>query len=335
MVCSWGQYVADRNGGRNTGIDLLRGLLVLAVILGHFSELTHRTSFLTWVGAGIRMPLFIGLTGYLFNLQRARSTPLPRLLFKYYDRLILPWLVATTVYLAIIGSIGIMTPLSILVRPPFHLWFVPVMMAFILIATLSRRPPLTMLATAIPVSITAMYLFGAGHSATQLGWLPDRRFFIYSIYFFYGLRVAERGPDQGKYVAALILAPIGFLWWCGLYGAPNPAAEVAAELTSCLPLICLLPVVRKLSTFVPVLVPVGRDSLFFYLWHPMAFAVWAACGVAGQPMLVASILTLIAARALLRRHRSTAHIFGLVARAPSIQPPPLVEAAVSSREIVL
>jgi acyltransferase len=327
--------VAGRIGGRNTGIDLLRGLLVLAVILGHFSELTQRTSFLTWVGAGVRMPLFIGLAGYLFNLQRARSTPLPHLLFKYYDRLILPWLVATTVYLAITDDIAIMTPLSILLWPPFHLWFVPVMMAFILIATLTRRPPLTMLATAIPVSITAMYLFGAGHSAEQLGWMPDRRFFIYSIYFFYGLRVAERGPDKGKYVAALILAPIGFLWWCGLYGARNPAAEVAAELTSCLPLICLLPLVWKFSAFVPVLVPIGRDSLFFYLWHPMAFALWAACGIGQQPMLIASILTLIAARSVLRRHPSTAHIFGLAAHAPAIQPLPLVEQAVSPREIVL
>jgi acyltransferase len=310
---------------RNSGIDLFRGLLVLAVVLGHFSELTQRHSFLTWVGAGLRMPLFIGLTGYLFNIERARAMPLLHLMRKYQRRLILPWLVACIVYLTATEQLDILTPFSIFVQPPFHLWFVPVMMAFIVAATVVRRPPLVMLGIAIPISISAMYLFGVGHSVAQMPpWMPDRRFFIYPIYFFYGLWVACRKPDPWKERAALVLALISFAWWCTLYQTPSLTAEVAAELTSCMPLICLLPYVRRWSLSVPPLAAVGRDSLFFYLWHPMAFGLWAACGVHGLPMLMFSMLTLMGARALLSSLPRAGRIFGL---SPRSEPMPITAAS--------
>ncbi|MEG3085127.1 acyltransferase [Sphingomonas sp. PB2P12] len=320
---------------RNSGIDLFRGLLVLAVILGHFAELTQRQSFLTWVGAGLRMPLFIGLTGYLFNLERARAIPLLHLMRKYQRRLVLPWLVACIVYLTITKQLDILTPFSIFVQPPFHLWFVPVIIAFIVAATVARRTPLVMLGIAIPISISAMYLFGVGHSVAQMPpWMPDRRFFIYPIYFFYGLWVACREPDPWKERAAIVLALIGFAWWCALHQTPSLTAEVAAELTSCMPLICLLPRVRSLSLSVPLIAAVGRDSLFFYLWHPMAFGLWAACGVRGLPMLMFSMLTLMAARALWGSLPRAGRIFGL---SPRPEPVTITTASTSftpSQEIV-
>lgn len=297
---------------RSTGIDLFRGALVVAVILGHFSELTARQSFLTWVGAGIRMPLFIGLTGYLFNLERARAGTVVGLLRAYYPRLLLPWLIACIVHLTVTERLGLLTPLSIIVHPPFHLWFVPVMMTFIVLATLAKRPPLAMLGIAIPCSIAAMYLLGVGHGAAPThAWLPDRRFFIYPIYFFYGLWIARRPRDSWKESAAMVLAPIGLLWWCVLFQAPNLRAEVAAELITCLPLICLLPRVRTLTLSIPPLVAIGRDSLFFYLWHPMAFGLWAACGLTGMSMLILSMLTLAVVRAVCLRQDRVARLMGL------------------------
>lgn len=67
-------------GGRSQSIDSLRGLLALAVMAGHYYELTDRHGFLAWLGAGVRMPLFIGLAGYLFNLERSRSQPIVKTL---------------------------------------------------------------------------------------------------------------------------------------------------------------------------------------------------------------------------------------------------------------
>ena len=73
------QSIPRAGDGRNASIDVFRGLLVLLVMLGHFSEISQRQNFLTWLGFGFRMPVFIGLTGYMFNLEQARSMTLPAL----------------------------------------------------------------------------------------------------------------------------------------------------------------------------------------------------------------------------------------------------------------
>lgn len=303
------------NTNRNTGIDLFRGLLVLAVILGHFDDVTQGASFLNWIGHGFRMPLFLGLTGYMFNLDRARSAAVSTLFQKYYARLILPWLVACAVYLTITQQLGYLSPLYIFVRPPFHLWFVPVMMVFILTATVSRRSATAMLAIAVPASIGAMYVFGVGHIIEQFhSWTPDRRFFVYPIYFFLGLWVARHPPERRQQRAALLLVPIGLLWWCGLYNQLRPLAEVAANLTLCVPLIILLPMVRTISFNIPLVASIGRESLFFYLWHPMVFGLWESCHVFRLPMLLFSLLTLIVARAVLVRIPDVAGILGISPR---------------------
>ena len=317
--------MAGAAGKRSTGIDAVRGLLALGVMLGHFFEITQGESFAAWIGAGLRMPLFIGLTGYLFNLERARMASTAALLRRYYPRLILPWIVACLVHMTLTRELHVGTPLAFVLWPPFHLWFVPVMMAFIIIATATRQPPQTMLMIAVPISIAAMYLLGVGHVvASPYGWLPDRRFFIYSIYFFYGLWVARRTPDPARHCAAAILAPIGLLWWCSLYDRPSVPSEVAAELIACLPLIYLLPVVRRVTIPLPGLTAIGRDSLFYYLWHPMVFAIWRLFDTRGPTLLALSLATLVVMHQLLARHADVARVFGITTRrrADAVLPTP-------------
>ena len=317
------QSIGDaRRDGRNSGIDLFRGLLVLAVVLGHFSELTQRDSFLTWIGIGFRMPLFMGLTGYMFNLERARALPLIALLRKYHRRLILPWIVACIVHLTLVGQLDWLTPVRLLVRPPFHLWFVPVMMCFIVIAAVSRRSPAAMLAIALPVSIVAMYLFGVGHGGGPPGTLiPDRRFLIYPVYFFFGMWIARREPDPWRQRAAIVLAVISIFWWCRLYDAPALVGEVAAELISGLSLTSLLPRLRTLPFAIPPIAAVGRQSLFFYLWHPLAFGLWSGLGAAGLWMLGLSMLTLGLAGAIVARLPIAAKVLGVVPHRDRIRVP--------------
>lgn len=300
---------------RNSGIDIFRGTLVLLVILGHFSELMQRQNLLTWMGFGFRMPLFIGLTGYLFNLERARATPLTALLGKYYHRLIFPWLVACAVHLTLTHQLTWLSPFIIVLWPPFHMWFVPVMLAFIFLARVSTLDRTMMLALAIPASIAAMYSFGVAHMIQQYQpWLPDRRYFIYPIYFTFGMFVAQHQGDPSKRWAALCVALIGLLWWARLYNQTRPMAEVAAELTLCMPLLGFLPWVRKVTIDLPLIADIGRDSLFFYLWHPLAFGLWGSLGFTGPVMLLLSLLSMLLFRGLVARRPRLRRIFG-------VQPP--------------
>lgn len=304
-------------GGRNTSIDVFRGLLVLLVMLGHFSEISQRENFLTWLGFGFRMPLFIGLTGYMFNLEQARSLSVPALFQKYYARLILPWLVACAVHLTIVGALDWSAPLKLIFRPPFHLWFVPVMMAFILAARACRLNPTVMLAITFPASIAAMYLFGVGYNIEQYqAWVPDHRYFTYPIYFTFGMWVARRPFDPSLRDVPLLVALIGLFWWCRLYGHPERAGEVAAELILCVPLILLLPRVRHMSLNLPLIASVGRDSLFVYLWHPLVFGLWASQGVYGFPLLALSLMSMLVAGAVIARVPRLREVLGVRAADP-------------------
>lgn len=280
---------------RISGIDLFRGALVVLVVLGHFAELTQRHHFLTWFGFGFRMPLFIGLTGYLFNLENARGQSPAALLRKYYGRLILPWIAACAVALAITGSLQWFSPLYAIIRPPYHLWFVPVMLVFMLAAQICKLSPAKMLAAAIPLSIGSMYLFGVGHDIWQFGaWVPDRRYFIYPIYFALGVWVARRRTTTSHDYLLLTVALAGLIWWAQLYQHPSTAAEAAAELLLCVPLIVLFPRLKGITFQFPLLIAVGRDSLFFYLWHPLAFALWSAGGASGLLLLLLATGSMLA-----------------------------------------
>jgi len=297
---------------RISGIDLFRGALVLLVVLGHFAELTQRRHFLTWFGFGFRMPLFIGLTGYLFNLEHARSLTPIALLRKYYSRLILPWIAACAVALAITSSLGWFSPVYAIVRPPYHLWFVPVMLAFMLAAQACRCSPAAMLAAAIPLSIGAMYLFGVGHYVVQFGaWMPDRRYFIYPIYFALGVWVAQRRVTTSRDYLLLMVALVGLVWWAWLYHHPSTAAEAAAELLLCVPLIVLFPRLRGVAFDVPLVRAIGRDSLFFYLWHPLAFALWSTSGASGAPLLGLAMSSMLAAWIAIGRVQLVAGVLGV------------------------
>jgi fucose 4-O-acetylase-like acetyltransferase len=296
---------------RVSGIDLFRGALVVLVVLGHFAELTQRHHFLTWFGIGFRMPLFIGLTGYLFNLEQARSLSSAGLLRKYYDRMVLPWLAACAVAVAITGSIQWFSPIYAFVRPPYHLWFVPVILAFMFAARTCRLGPATMLAIAIPASIGAMYVFGVGHDVWQFGaWTPDRRYFIYPIYFTLGMWIARRPAVSHEYLL-LLVAFAGLLWWSRLYEHPSTAAEAAAELLLCVPLIALFPWLRRIKFDVPLISAIGRDSLFFYLWHPLVFALWSACGFSGAPLLALAIGTTLGAWMAIARLPNLSGVLGV------------------------
>ncbi|TNE42484.1 MAG: hypothetical protein EP321_15760 [Sphingomonadales bacterium] len=108
--------------GKSPGIDALKGALILWVIIGHVAEVNHVQNIAFWIGSGIRMPLLVGVSGYLLNLERVRSAAFADLAGRYGRRLIFPWLVAAVVYLLLGGgSLDWWTPVSLFLRAPYHL----------------------------------------------------------------------------------------------------------------------------------------------------------------------------------------------------------------------
>jgi len=274
-------------------IDLLRGVMILLVMAGHAMELAHRDALAMWIGAGFRMPLMVGLSGYLLNVARARSAPMGDFLGRHGERMLLPWLVALAVYhVAGGGGLGWSLPLDMALRPPFHLWYIPVLFALILMTRLLSLRPAPLLAIVAPFALATMYALGVDHRPLGAGPLaPDSRYLLYPVFFVFGMLIAERGMPRRLIWAPLVLVGLGALWWASLHGVPAGPAHVPARLLLCLGLIALLPAFAGLKLRLAPINRVGRESLFFYLWHPLLMGLAMACGA--DPLTALGVAALL------------------------------------------
>jgi hypothetical protein len=106
---------------------------MVLVMLGHLSGAGVEDSFFKWVLYGFHMPMFMALSGYLVPVERLRDDGLRATLGRYWWRMILPWVVLFVVAQPMVGDwrhgAGWVNGL---VHPWNHLWFVPVLTAFII-----------------------------------------------------------------------------------------------------------------------------------------------------------------------------------------------------------
>lgn len=286
---------------KNPSIDALKGVLILLVMLGHLGELVHANHIALWIGSGFRMPVMVAISGYMLNLSRVRADSLGELAAHYRMRLLQPWLLAMLVYMVIGGwpLSGTML-IDIVLRPPFHLWYIPVLCALILVARYIPLSPLMLLALGTPVSLFTMHVFGPGHQPIGESLLsPDSRFLRYPLYFFLGMVLAER-PIQLRYFwISLGLAMTGMIWWAGLFDDDWAIAMLSARLVMNVGLIGLLPFVTVLHFHCAPLNMLGRNSVFFYLWHPLALGTAMAAELDPTTSFVAALTSLIFARQLI------------------------------------
>ncbi|MFZ2996503.1 acyltransferase family protein [Sphingobium sp.] len=318
---------------KNPSIDLLRGLLILLVMAGHAMELAHQNHVMLWIGGGFRMPMMFGLSGFLLNIDRTRNEGAASLFGRYANRMLLPWAVAVCVYILASGwSLSLSTPLELLLRPPFHLWYVPVLFFLIVMTRLVPFSPLALLAIGAPISLATMYSFGLDHGPMGFSLLsPDNRYLRYPVYFFFGMLVAERGLPTRYLAVALLAGALGLFWWVGLYGTGNALAFVPARLLMCLSLIALLPHLSARHLFFAPLGTIGHHSLLFYLWHPLVMGMLLIAGMDGLALLLLSIVILAFVALFVTRYPLARQLIGGAppcrARPAAVKPPPVAAAA--------
>lgn len=295
---------------------------MLLVMAGHAMELAGAHHLILWIGSGFRMPLMLGISGYLLNVGRLRSSGLRELLNRYGRRLLVPWAIAAISYSVVSGSqfsLGLFVELML--RPPFHLWYVPVLFFLILATWALRMPPLLLLTLGTPLSLTIMYAFGLNHGPIFDGLLaPDSRFLRYPVYFFFGMFVSQCVVPQRFFAVPLLLAGSGMAWWANLYGTGMELAYVPARLLMCLGLIGVLPITGLARLELPAINVIGHNSLFFYLWHPLAMGLIILTGVGPIATLTSSLLILAAIGCFAARYGAAAQMLGINAfRQPALQ----------------
>lgn len=114
---------------RLNNIDFFKGLLIILVILGHILQGSLEESIFRYTIYSFHMPLFIGISGFLFNANKVVDFNFIALIKRYLYRIIIPWTLAIAVYFLLSSiesrSVTITGIVKAFAFPYYHLWFIP------------------------------------------------------------------------------------------------------------------------------------------------------------------------------------------------------------------
>jgi peptidoglycan/LPS O-acetylase OafA/YrhL len=293
--------VATGSGSpRLTALDQLRGLLLILVIVSHLlpnnpelfsSPVGHEVGILHYLAVSFRMPLFLAISGFLMTRQRFESTTFLSLLSLYWNRILVPWVLAFVVFTTwqmyadpALRPTSADDVVKAILFPWHHLWYIPSFVIMLLTTFWFERlrlKPFLILSCAGVFTFIWMTLverpFIDGREI--LPYLGEKRTYIYFVFFYAGyflrnetMRVHLSTPTLA--LSIVILASIEVL----SITSPLPA-PVWAVVWLFLNLFIIGLTLTKIHTL-PLkenayLMHMGRNSLPIYLWHmvPISLAL--------------------------------------------------------------
>ncbi|WP_341225317.1 acyltransferase family protein [uncultured Arcticibacterium sp.] len=268
---------------RLKNIDSIKGLLIVLVIIGHILLGGENEEVWSVIIYSFHMPLFVGISGYLFKVSNVVDFNLLELLRKYLLRLILPWSIAVLAYYSF--SIAQNTDRNIIhglvssfLFPFYHLWFIPSFLSWVILTWFLKKLKTSdrlLLFIAFFISLVSILLKWYPESYQDFGTLKSGITLIQNkyrpyFYFFFILGLAYRNIQLNKPTFSEYMLPfLGFIAVVTLYYFPNnPLSIFNFFLMNAV----LLLVLMKLSSnkIIPrnkTLEWLGFNSLGIYLWH--------------------------------------------------------------------
>lgn len=272
---------------RNSGIDFLRGVLILLVIIGHVVVGSLHDNWVRYPIHAFHMPLFIGITGYLLNAKTLQKSSLLTILVRYWWRLILPFSLAFIFFTGILlfhahqenrVTFGLL--LSYLHTPYYHLWFIPTMMIWVLAYRFMLKIPVPLLVILLFFSIISLYWASVPRTeqVSQLVPFLNKKVVYFFSFFLFGAWLRTINLEIvlsfiEKFYKWLIIAIIvsSFFYLKHIGFEPKTIRGVAWLVLNMVLMLLLLP---RMKFFVlsetkinDTIVAIGRNSLPIYLWH--------------------------------------------------------------------
>ena len=241
---------------RNHLIDLIKGLLIILVIIGHILPGTLVENPIRYIIYSFHMPAFFYISGMLYS---GRSS-----LKDYGLRLGVPWLIAVQVYYVLLNyrTITFTSYLKSFVTPYYHLWFVVGFFFCVVVVKLCKENKWILLSLGIILSFLSAALNGNDYIVWKFIDHTIRP--QYLLFFAMGLLVKNNvgGVLKRAIIPAalfILFLPIGFhiqeTWW-------EPLVRYI--------LLCGIFYNINLSQYnvKPIVVGVlGRMTYPIYLWH--------------------------------------------------------------------
>lgn len=268
---------------RDNRIDSIKGLLIILVILGHLIIALDNYNFINHCVMGLiyifHMPLFILISGYVTKHPESQQ---PRDMWKTVGNIMV-----TLIIFQFITSLRIYLyhgdVLSSLKGFPFGiLWYLfslicwRIMLYYTPKALLNR--PLLYLIIAIAVSM----LSGVFHLGTFLSVQRTLNFYFFFLLGFYYRQGVFNTPlwhNNKMHIAVLVVMMPLLLWLYPRCGNVMNGADyygIAGLPQKAMVLMCSIPMTLLMFNIIPdikVLRPIGKDSLFYYLYHMLFLAI--------------------------------------------------------------
>lgn len=171
---------------RNRSIDSVKGCLILTVVIGHILLGTLDGNILRYVIYSFHMPAFFFISGYLLKKDKLCTLQFSQLFRKYWKRMLLPWLLAWLVYTSIqlYHDFSVMSLLSNIASPWYHLWFIPELMFDICItwgAFRLTKAAKNSLSCYVFLFVIALFCFNLYHTKYVLPTIFRLRYFLFFI----------------------------------------------------------------------------------------------------------------------------------------------------------
>ena len=272
---------------RSDGIDYLRGILILLVIVGHVVVGSLHENWVRYPIHAFHMPLFIGITGYLLNAKTLRDTSLFNVGVRYWWRMVLPFSLAFIFFTGILFvhayqenrvTFGLL--LSYLHTPYYHLWFIPTMMIWVLAYRFILKIRIPLLVVLLLFLIISLY-WGSVPRAEQISQLVpflNKKVVYFFSFFLFGAWLRNLEYDAvikflGQFRSLLIIAVIvsTFFYLKHIGFEPKTTRSVAWLVLNMALMVLLLPQMKSFilreTRINQTIVSIGRNSLPIYLWH--------------------------------------------------------------------
>lgn len=299
---------------RNSNIDFLKGVLILFVIAGHLIPGTIRGCFPRYLIYAFHMPLFIGVSGYLIQIDSLFSSTFFQLVRKYFKRLIIPWFLAIQIYFLCQNFNQLSQPgflkcyLAAYKYPYYHLWFILGFLAWILLSwfllkIIGPKTPgrFLLLASIISFIFCAYSLYSF---QTESNFIRQQTFshdfhFFYYIYFVLGMVLRQYKTQifsrinlrfrchacvkrPGGPFLSIILTIFCSFCYIALYFTDFPVLEQVIKYLLNINLLFVLLYFCDQQSLLRCrfLEFIGKNSLAFYLYHVLGKII--AVAIAGS-----------------------------------------------------
>lgn len=264
-------------------IDLFKGLLIILVILGHILKGKMDEAVWRTIIYSFHMPLFIGISGFLFNVDKIITLNLIELFKKYLLRVIVPW----TIVIIFFFSVSVFQQhnsnilsgfIKAFIFPFYHLWFIPGFLSWVFLSWFFKKNKVgdkQLLIIGLFISLVFIILKKYPSMYQDLEIINSVINFIlhtfrpyFYFFFVFGIvysRINLKKPNLFEYVIPL-LCFINVIW---LFYNPNKVLSIINFFifNSFLISITLKVSVHNLIEGNKTIERIGLNSLAIYLWH--------------------------------------------------------------------